>query len=196
MDEAALTVADLLPGDFKVDPGQLRLGEGDSLKAPGIGDFISAKLRESIGAALEVDVIELIAEAWAQMDELRKVASARKPPSADPDTVYLLKHEVVCENKLKVALEFAGMPALTDHLELKLTARFEGVGLTIDSGHVVAIEAGRGSAKVELLYSNARIAGESSDWVALPAKLTLRRPIRIAPAGSGEVVPIRERLAA
>lgn len=72
------------------------------------------------------------------------------------------------------------MPAVTDHLNLRLKAMFEGVGVTIENGCIVSLDAGRGSAKAELLYSNASLLSESSDWVTLPAKCTLGRPIRIA----------------
>lgn len=181
MEARALTIADLLPSGFTVDPAQLSLDGSASSPAAGLRDFIRAKALDGIGSALKLDVIDLIARAWSQVAELQKAAQQQKA-GGTPDTLFLAKHEVVCEDKLKLTLEVLGTPALTDHLGLKLTAAIEGVGLIVDTGCIVGIEAGRGSAKVALHYSNTRLAGQSTDWVALPARLMLSRPVRIAPA--------------
>lgn len=91
---------------------------------------------------------------------------------------------MVCDSQLKVALEFAGVPAVTDHLDLRLKAMFGGVGVTIENGCIVGFDAGRGAAKVELLYSSASLLSQSTDWVTLPGTWTLRRPIRIDPVAA------------
>jgi hypothetical protein len=179
---ATLKVSDLLPSVLQVDPVDLRLQRGAAGESAGLGpsllQFAAAKVQEAIATALQLDVLELIAQAWAKTDELRRLAAESRAPG-DMRHLYLAKHEVVSENRLNVVLEFAGMPSLTDHLSLRLVAAFEGVGVTIDGGHIVAVDAGRGQAKVELRYSSAKLLGSTTDWVALPARHTLARPIEI-----------------
>jgi len=179
MSDATFTLARLLPPDVAVDAAQMRLDGNGSAAARGTElGFLQSKIDDGVRAALDVDVMEILAEAWAKTDDLRQ-AGGSEAASATPTHLFLAKHDVVCDNQLKVALEFAGMPAITDHLDLRLTASFEGVGVTIEHGCIVAVDAGRGAAKAELLYSNARVLGRSTDWVALPAHCTLARPVRI-----------------
>ena len=83
-----------------------------------------------------------------------------------------------------MALEFAGLDAITDHLDLRLKAMFDGVGLLIENGCIVAVDLGRAAARAELRYSNATLLGQSTDWVALPSKYTLKHPLQI---GSGRL---------
>lgn len=179
----SLTLARLLPDELSIDPAQMRLGSGaTAARDASAAGFMASKIGESIGAALDVDVLELIAEAWAKTDALR--ASVANPPEgpATPMHLYLAKHDVVCESQLKVALEFAGVPALTDHLDLRLKAMFEGVGVAIENGCIVAVDGGKGAAKVELLYSSASLLSRSTDWVTLPGTWTLGRPVQIGKA--------------
>ena len=189
MSNASLKLSDLLPGDIKVDPAELNLEKGKSL-SPSLMGFLGSKVQESVGSALNLDVLEVIAQAWSKADELKEASGAMRAPG-EVKQVYLAKHDVVCENKLNVALEFAGVPAVTDHLQLTLTAKFEGVGLTIGGGYIVAIDGGRGAAQVELRYSNTKLIGRTTDWVKLPSKLTLARPIQIAGFAQTNVVPLR-----
>lgn len=180
MSESTLTVAVLLPRELALDSSQMRLNAGGDASPRGAEDgFLQSKIRDGVASALEVDVLGLIAEAWAKTAELQAAAATTERGSEAPTHVFLAKHDVVCDNQLKVALEFAGMAAVTDHLNLRLKAMFEGVGVTIENGCIVALDAGRGAAKAELLYSNAKLLGQSTDWVTLPAKCTLARPIRI-----------------
>jgi hypothetical protein len=187
MSDRALTVAALLPADMKFDTQELDLQGGAAWGSSALG-FLAAKVQDAIATTLDKDVLELIAEAWANTDELRDVA-ARPQSAGGVKHVYLAKHDVVCENKLNVVLEFAGAPAITDHLKLLLTAKFEGVGVTLENGCIVAIDAGRGAAKVELRYSNTKLIGSTSDWVALPLKHRLGHPVRVASSREGELTP-------
>jgi hypothetical protein len=175
------TLASLLPEGLAVDRSKMRLGTASPL-SEAEGGFLQDKIRDGIASALGVDVIELIAEAWAKTEELRQAAASAKAGAGEPAHLFLAKHDVVCDSELKVALEFAGMPALTDHLKLRLRAMFQGVGVTVEDGCIVALDAGRGAAKAELLYSSASLLSESSDWVTLPGHYPLTRPVRIGRA--------------
>ena len=176
---SALTLARLLPGPLSIDPAQMHLGSAAATtRDDGASGFLTTKIGESVSAALDVDVLELIAEAWAKTDGLR-ASAANEHDGFAPLHVYLAKHDVVCDSRLKIALEFAGVPAVTDHLDLRLKAMFEGVGVTIENGCIVAVDDGRGAAKVELLYSSASLLSQSTEWVTLPGTWTLARPVRI-----------------
>jgi len=179
MSDSTLTLAALLGSPPDVDPAKMGLASEAGASTNDGAGFLRTKISEGLSSALGVDVMALIAEAWAKTDDVRRAASAQRG-SGQPAHLFLAKHDIACDNKLDVTLEVLGAPAITDHLSLRLKAMFEGVGVTIDHDCIVAVDAGRGAAKAELLYSDASLLSESSDWIALPAKWVLRRPIRIA----------------
>ena len=183
---STLTIGALLPRDLSIDTSQMKLKGNGATTHAGAAGFMQEKIRDSVDAALHIDVLELIADAWSRTADIQTAAAAAAKPGASPAPthLYLAKHEIVCDNQLKVALEFAGLDAITDHLDLRLKAMFDGVGLLIENGCIVAVDLGRAAARAELRYSNATLLGQSTDWVALPSKSTLKRPLQI---GSGRV---------
>jgi hypothetical protein len=177
MSDRSLTVADLLPAALDVDARELDL-RGGGVAETGVLDFVSAKVRDRVAGLLQLDVLGLIAQAWTKLDELCVLAEQTRR-SGETRHAFLGKHDVVCDNRLDVVLEFAGVPAVTDHLQLRLSAKFEGVGVTIADGCIVAIDAGRGAAQAELRYSNTKLVGRTTDWVELPTRHRLERPIPV-----------------
>lgn len=183
MPDRSLTLAKLIPASLRVDAKELKLQDaaaGDSLLA-----FVGAKVQEGVEQALDVDVLGLVAQAWSKVDELRGVAE-QTVRSAQPSHVFLGKHELTCDNQLDVVLEFAGVPAVTDHLQVRLVAVFESVGLTLERGCITEIDAGRGSARVELRYSNAKLLGQSTDAVELPVRWRLQHAVAVDRAPAAE----------
>jgi hypothetical protein len=177
MSDRSLTVADLLPAALDIDARELDLRGGGGLET-GLLDFVAAKVRDSVAGLLQLDVLGLVAQAWSKVDELRALAEQTRR-SGETRHAFLGKHDVVCQNRLDLVLEFAGMPAVTDHLQLRLSAKFEGVGVTVAEGCIVAIDAGRGAAQAELRYSNTKLIGRTTDWVGLPTQHRLERPIPV-----------------
>jgi hypothetical protein len=177
MSDRSLTVADLLPAALDIDAQKLDL-RGGGVVETGLLDFAAAKLRDSVADLLQLDMLGLVAQAWSKLDELRALA-AQTRCSGEARHAFVGKHDVVCQNRLDLLLEFAGMPAVTDPLQLRLSAKFEGMGVTVAEGCIAAVDAGRGAAQAELRYSNTKLIGRTSDWVDLPAQHRLEWPIPV-----------------
>jgi hypothetical protein len=194
MSDRSLTVADLLPAALDIDARELDL-RGGAVVETGLLDFVAAKVRDSVAGLLQIDVLGLVAQAWSKVDELRALAEQTRR-SGETRHAFLGKHDVVCQNRLDLVLEFAGMPAVTDHLQLRLSAKFEGVGVTVAQGCIVAVDAGRGAAQAELRYSNTKLIGRTTDWVELPAQHRLERPIPVTREASAAATAERGPLVA
>jgi hypothetical protein len=184
MSESTFTLAELLPRHLSVDSSQMHLDGTPKNIEPA---FLEGVIQYGVTSALNVDVLELIAEAWAQTNALRTAAAAK---DGQPTHVFLAKHDVACDNQLKVVLQFTGAAPVTDHLDLQLKASFEGVGVIIENRCIMAMDAGHGKATAELHYSNARLLGQSNDWVALPVKFRFAHPIQIGRGGAASEVEI------
>jgi hypothetical protein len=196
----SMKLSALLPAELHIDPAEMSLGQGKTVSATMLS-FVGTKVQDAIASSLDIDVLELIAEAWAKTGELRELCEGERRSEAQH--VFLAKHDVECESRVKVLVEFAGAAGLgaslapvTDELRLILKAKFEGIGLTIDKGFIVAVDAGKGAAQAELRYSNAKLVATTSGWVELPAKHTLRHPIQIGGQSETNVVPLRPEPAA
>ncbi len=184
MSNNRLTLNDLLPARGKVDAKEMNLA-GLKDKTPSMLGFINNKVDEVVDSSLNADVLGLIAQAWTKLGALRDAAEIGRQKKA-AQYVFLGEHDLSSEAAVKVLVEFALSPGaaaaaapVTDALTVKITAKFESVGLTIDDGCIVAVEAGRASAKAELRYSSQKLFGSSSDWVSLPAKFRLEPPVLI-----------------
>lgn len=188
MSDASLKLADLLPSRGRIDSAELDFSAGPI--TPTVLGFVGSKVEEAIDAALEADVLGLVALAWTKVGAL-KDASAEGLAKGEPRHVYLGKHEIESESKIDVRVEFSQLPGaakllapLTDELSLKLRAKFDSVGLTIENGSIVAVDAGEGAVEAELCYSNKKLLGTTTTPVVWPARYRLAHPVMIglAPA--------------
>lgn len=179
-----LTLADLLPQRQAADAREMQLaGLGDL--APSLLGFVGSKAEEAVASALQADLLGLVAQAWVKLGALRAAAQASREKKT-PQYVLLGEHELDTEAQLKVLVEFAALPGaaaavapVTDALSVRVVARFESAGLTIEDGCIVGVEAGRASAKAELRYSSHKLFGSSSDWVPLPGRIRLDPPVAV-----------------
>jgi hypothetical protein len=185
MSDRKLTLSDLLPGRQKADPKEMELS-GLGNMTPSLLAFIGGKVEDAVEAALGADVLGLIAQAWTKVDALRDAAETSCQKKA-PQYILLGEHELESEAKLKVMVELGLAPGLaavatpvTDALTVKIAAKFESVGITIDNGCIVTAEAGRASVKAELRYSSNKLVGGGSDWIALPGKFQLDPPLLVS----------------
>jgi hypothetical protein len=153
-----LRVRDLLPEgfariqdevrkDLQGEPGIAHAGVPGVLW-PLIGDKAAAAVRE----ALDADVVEILAGAWAKARELEKFKDeARYPPSAKV-TLFLGEHALRAEIHpvLDITLGAGLHRKLRFTVELK--AELQMGELTVHRAHVVAIGAGEGTVSAQLKY--------------------------------------------
>lgn len=196
MSDASLIISDLLPSRSAIDPAELSFHESPGLASTMLG-FVGSKVEETLDSVLRADVLGLVALAWTKVNALRD-AAAEGRAKCEPRHVFLGKHEIESESKVDVRVEFSQLPGaqlaapFTDELRLKLKATFQSVGLTIDNGFIVAVEAGKGEVEAQLCYSNNKLLGASTAPVALPAKYKLQHPvvIELSPAHPAEVAEV------
>lgn len=195
MSDHSLTLKDLLPSREKVDTKEMNLA-GLKNTTPSLLGFIGGKVEEVVEASLDADVLGLIAHAWAKVNALREAAEESREKHI-VKYVFLGEHELESEAQVKVLVEASLLPGVataaapvTDALTVKIAAKFESVGLTIDNGYIVAVEAGRANAKAELRYSNDKVFGSSSKWMALPGKFRPSPPVLVCHASTkAEIAP-------
>jgi hypothetical protein len=184
MSAQAVRIADLFPaglGTVGESVEQEVRRSGGEAGAAGIAwsmlkDQAAARLEET----LDLDVLELIGQAWSKARELREYADPRKHPPDETAVVQLGEHAVTCEvyPVLEVRLGDVALPEL--RFTLNLVARFKAVGLTIRGGAIRAVAPGACAAVAELKYRSVTLKREETPELHLPGQFKFRDGLRIA----------------
>jgi len=139
-------------------------------------DEAAARLQE----VLDLDVLEVIGQAWSKARELREYADPLKHPPEETSIVHLGEHAVTCEvyPVLEVRLGDVALPEL--RFTLNVIAKFKSVALTIRGGAIRAVAPGACAAVAELKYRSATLKREETPELRLPGRFNFRDGLRIA----------------
>ena len=153
--------------------------------APGaslLGGFVCEQAAKAVeNELLEVDVVEVLARAFATLAELREYADAVKYPREKPQTLVMTNKTISAPQDVEIGLEVDGLPLIPLVLTVDLEAELECVRLTVGGGCITAIDLGTAAASAGLRYrSVALIKSRRTDAVQLGSRLDL-----------GEGIPIR-----
>ena len=126
----------------------------------------------AIAGALDVDVFEILAGAWAKARELHEYSTAAgKHPAGETSTVFLGEHELAAELHPTVELTFAAVSHVSLKFTLHLAARLRAAQLTIRNGHIIEIGRCDGSVSAQLKYGETPLHDElkSKDLPLIPS---------------------------
>jgi len=157
---AGLTVRDLLPSRLKkmddAVKGEIR---GDAaLKAGGFPLALSGTIADRTAAAvaqtLDVDVIGLLAHAWAKAWELHEYsAEVGKHPPDEVNTLFLGEHELSQELRPSAVLSFGAFSRITMEFTVEVAARLKAAQLTVQAGRIIEIGECQGSVSAQFKFA-------------------------------------------
>ncbi len=180
-DQSGVRLSDLLPKNFdeleqRIE-GDLREGKHGSLSTMAWG-FVRSSAAGEVRKALDFDVFELLAQAWAKTSELH-ACGASTPPD-ETKVVHLGKHDfktAICP-ELTVDLGVPPYPKL--RFTVEVAAHFEGAALSIRNGCITSVETGDASVTAEFKYGKVRLHKQESPKLKLSGRREFKEPgIRI-----------------
>jgi hypothetical protein len=135
--------------------------------------FVAGIGAGELNKALDVDVVELLARAWAGADAVRDAARDSRSTPGERTLMALGPHEFThrCEPVLRLVVADKPLPAL--RLVLELVARFNCVKLAVSDGRLRAIAPGDASAVIRLKYNDVKLKEKSWPVWNLPAEIPL-----------------------
>lgn len=142
---------DLLPGrlDKVGERARAKLIENESVGAMNLAwDYIGSQLNESLGQALDRDLMEVLAKGWASADLLAEFAGGRAV--GERSVVELGAHELSRELKPVVAVTIGSCPCIEIEFGFAVSANFGGVQLSIVDGHITGVRTGEAWASAQL----------------------------------------------
>jgi hypothetical protein len=185
-EQAVVTVADLLPRPLSLGPAMEEAARVDpELRALSaawnlVGDQAAEKLR---GLLADCDLFELLGKAWVEAKSLRDYADPARHPPGETAVVPLAEHSFVREIHPTLTVTLGGCAPATLRFTIALAARFRGLSLTIEDGHIIALGLGETSVSAQLKYGSVNLTDEmKSDEMELPGRHVFAAPgMRIPP---------------
>lgn len=157
---AGLTVRDLLPARLKrmdeVVKGEI--GRDAALKTAGfplgLSGQIADRTAQAVTGALKIDVIELLAQAWAKAWELHEYSeSAGKHSPDEVSTLFLGEHKLTQDLHPSAVLSFGAFSRITMEFTVEVAAHLKTAQLTIHAGRIIEIGACEGSVSAEFKFA-------------------------------------------
>jgi hypothetical protein len=185
-DSSGYTVRQLLPSKFQqIDEAMKHAMRDDpafqSKQPPGVALSVAGdRVTEAVCGALDCDVFELIAQAWAKALEIKKAASDAEKVEDKTATVFLGKHELTADLDPIVELTFGAMGKLTLRFTLEFAAKLDLAQVTITGRRIVKIGKTEGRASAVLKYGKIELHHPlESKKIPLLEDLVLKHPIPI-----------------
>jgi hypothetical protein len=184
-EHGAIRVVDLLPERLALGPAvEAAMRANPEADAPGMAwGFIAEQAEKALRGLLDCDVMELLAQAWLKARALQDYADPAKHPPGETSVVHLAEHGFVREIHPVLELSVAGCPPMPVRFTLALAARFRGLALSIEDGHITAAAPGDASVSAQLKYGAIKLTDEKqSKKVKLPGRHVFAPPgLKIPP---------------
>jgi hypothetical protein len=126
---------------------------------------------EELNKALDVEVIRVLAPAWASAQAVRE-AARRSMETNERTVVTLGTHEVTSEQHPVVTLTMAQVPLPELRLTVELLARFKGVALAIAGPAIRGIAPSEASLTARLRYGSLVLKEAARPLWDLPARVS------------------------
>jgi hypothetical protein len=160
---SGITVRSLLPDKFRrideaIDQGRKDDPEFQMVKVPGVALSVAGeKASDAVTAALDFDVFELVAQAWAKARELEAHAKETLETPGKTATLFLGSHSLTCDIHPIVKLTFGALGTLPVRFTLALEAAFDMAEVTLLGGRIVKIGRSQGQGSAVLKYGGTEL---------------------------------------
>ena len=146
-------------------------------------DYVSRRLDEALRSALDCDLMEVLAQGWANSRLMGGYAAAAT--SAEPTEVELGEHEVSRELNPVVAVTIGPCPCVELEFNVALSARFGGLKLEIADRHITGGRPGEVWAGAAVSFRDLTLCEAESRRLQLPGEFRFAAPGVPIPLAAG-----------
>jgi hypothetical protein len=136
----------------------------------------SEEIEFALGKALDIDLLDLVAEGWSKLQQLRDYCGRKPDDENKPFSVALAQHDVVSSHQpgIDVLLGEKVIARIVVDVELSLTLK--GIVLSVRDDHIVAIASGKFAGAGSVKYRGATLIEKSTEEYDIPGKWIFDRP--------------------
>lgn len=180
----AVKLSALLPDnlDSLADRARDRLCEDEQVGGMKLAwGYVGGQLTSALTAALDCDLLEVLAKGWATAKVLAEYGDPAKHASGERSVVELGQHEISHEFNPVVSVTIGKCPCVDLRFTLAVNASFNGLKLALVDGHIAGGETGDASAIGQLSLQGVPLHPPAeSRKLALPGSFRFASPgIRI-----------------
>lgn len=178
------TVRQLLPASFnRIDDAMEQARKSDPAfkdkKLPGVALAVAGeRATTAVRDALNFDVFELMAQAWAKALEFKQAADDAEKSADKTATLFLGHHELSAEVHPVAELTFGVLGTLALRFTLEFTAKLDAAEVTIVNRAITRIGKTEGKVTAVLKYGAIQLHHPlESKKIPLHEDLILKRPV-------------------
>jgi hypothetical protein len=187
----AVKLSALLPDklDSLADRARERLCEDEQVGGMKLAwGYVGGQLTSALTAALDCDLMEVLAKGWATAKLLAEYGDPAKHPSGECSVVELGQHEISHEFNPVISVTIGKCPCVDLQFTLAVTASFNGLKLALADGHIAGGETGDASASGQLSLQGIPLhAPAESRKLALPGSFSFAPPGVRIPASADRI---------
>lgn len=176
----ALKLNALLPAklDGLAERARDKLGENEEVGGMKLAwNYVGNQVRSALSDALDCDLLEQFAKAWASAKLLADYGDPAKHPAGERSVVELGAHDVGHDFNPVVSVKIGKCVPIDLPFTLSVSGSFAGVKLAIKDGHIVGGETGDASASGQLSLNGIPLHEPAeSAKIALPGSFSLAPP--------------------
>ena len=136
----------------------------------------SEEIQFALGKALDIDLLDVVAEGWSKLNQLRDYCGRKQDDEDKPFSVALAQHDVVSSHQpgIDVLLGEKVIGRIVVDVELSLTLK--GVVLSIRNDHIIAVASGKFAGAGSVKYRGAALIERSTEEYDIPGRWIFDRP--------------------
>lgn len=195
MGSVPVTIADIfLPADGSFDikaelDGKVITDLSKEIKQlPDVAwSAFSEEIEFALGKALDINLLDVVAEGWAKLKQLRDYCGRKPDDENKPFSVVLAQHDVVSSHQPGIDVLLGEKVIARIVVDVKLTLTLKGIVLSVRDDHIIAVASGKFTGAGAVKYRGATLIEKSTKEYDIPGKWTFDRPFPL---------PCRQKVAA
>jgi hypothetical protein len=184
MGSVPLTIADIfLPseGDFDIKAeldGKVISDLSKEIKQlPDVAwSAFSEEIEFALGKALDINLLDVVAEGWSKLKQLRDYCGRKLDDENKPFSVALAQHEVVSSHQPGIDVLLGEKVIAQIVVEVELSLTLKGIVLSVRDDHIIAVASGKFTGAGSVKYRGATLIEKSTKEYDIPGKWIFERP--------------------
>jgi hypothetical protein len=136
----------------------------------------SEEIEFALGKALDINLLDVVAEGWSKLKQLRDYCGRKPDDENKPFSVALAQHDVVSSHQPGIDVLLGEKVIAKIIVDVELSLALKGIILSVRDDHIIAIASGKFTATGSVKYRGATLIEKSTKEYDIPGKWTFERP--------------------
>jgi hypothetical protein len=136
----------------------------------------SEEIEFALGKALDINLLDVVAEGWSKLKQLRDYCGRKLDDENKPFSVALAQHDVVSSHQPGIDVLLGEKVIAQIVVEVELSLTLKGIVLSVRDDHIIAVASGKFTGAGSVKYRGATLIEKSTKEYDIPGKWIFERP--------------------